>query len=98
MRQELPALPARVPNNRAVAATLKLWAAGKAWAHTDDPTVLRQIADGLRALPHDYPTAHCRSEAPIRSYAHAYQVMDVHARHHCSRYTAAAEFAKEARP
>jgi hypothetical protein len=63
-----------------MAATLKLLQAGKTWV-TDDPKVLRQIADGLRNL--DQPTTHCRSQAPIRGYAHAHQVMATHAEHRC---------------
>ncbi|WP_157120353.1 hypothetical protein [Nocardia fusca] len=59
--------------------------------------VLRRLADGLRTLPAEHPTAHCRSHEPIRGYAHAHQVMDVHAAHRCPRYAAAAEYAAEAR-
>ncbi|MGW0006195.1 hypothetical protein ACWDT6_20425 [Nocardia grenadensis] len=92
---EIPALPFRAPRNRAMAATLKLLQAGKTWV-TDDPKVLRQIADGLRNL--DQPTTHCRSQAPIRGYAHAHQVMATHAEHRCPRFETAAEFAARARP
>lgn len=95
MCQETPALPVRAPHNLAMAATVRLWQAGKRWV-TDDPVILRQLADGLRALPADRPAAHCRSRDPIRGYAHAHQVMDVHAAHRCPRYEAAAAYASEA--
>ncbi|GGL30783.1 hypothetical protein [Nocardia jinanensis] len=79
-----------------MAATVRLWQAGKNWV-TDDPAVLRRLADRLRALPAEHSTVHCRSREPIRGYAHAHQVMDVHAAHRCPRYAAAAEYAAEAR-
>ncbi|WP_327149744.1 hypothetical protein [Nocardia sp. NBC_01329] len=75
-----------------MAATVRLWQAGMEWV-TADPAVLRRVADGLRALPLDHSTAYCRSREPIRGYAHAHQVMDVHAAHRCPRYEAAAEYA-----
>ncbi|GGL37714.1 hypothetical protein GCM10011588_60510 [Nocardia jinanensis] len=78
-----------------MAATLKLLQAGKTWV-TDDPRILRQIADGLRTL--DHHATHCRSQAPIRGYAHAHQIMATHAAHHCPRFDAAAEYAAQARP
>lgn len=96
MRKESPSLPTRAPHNLAMAATLRLWQAGRDWV-VDDPVILRRLAEGLRALPVDQPTAHCRSREPIRGYAHAHQVMDVHAAHRCPRYDAAAEYAAEAR-
>lgn len=96
MRKESPSLPTRAPHNLAMAATLRLWQAGRHWV-TDDPAILRRVADGLRALPADHPTAHCRSQEPIRGYAHAHQVMGVHAAHRCPRYATAAEYAGEAR-
>lgn len=96
MRKERPALPIRAPHNLAMAATVRLWQAGRNWV-TDDPAVLRRLADGLRALPADHSTAYCRSPEPIRGYAHAHQVMDVHAAHRCPRYEAAAEYAAGAR-
>lgn len=92
---ESPALPFRAPSNRAMAATLQLLQAGKTW-FTDDPKVLLQLADNLRAI--DHPTAHCRSQAPIRGYAHAHQVMATHAEHRYPRFATAAEFAARARP
>lgn len=95
MREETPALPTRAPHNIAMAATVRIWQAGVKWV-VDDPAVLRRIADGLRALPADHPTAYCRSPEPIRGYAHAHQVMDVHAAHRCPRYEAAAEYASGA--
>lgn len=96
MCQETPVLPVRAPHNLAMAATVRMWQAGKRWV-TDDPVILRQLADGLRALSADCPTAHCRSRDPIRGYAHAHQVMDVHAAHRCPRYEAAAAYASEVR-
>lgn len=96
MRQEIPALPVRAPNNLAIAAAVRLWQAGRNWV-ADDPAVLRRLADGLRALPVDHPTPHCLSREPIRGYAHAHQVMDVHAAHRCPRYAVAAAYAAEAR-
>lgn len=96
MREESPPPPARAPHNLAMAATVRLWQAGRDWV-TDDPAVLRRVADGLRALPADRSTSYCRSGEPIRGYAHAHQVMDVHAAHRCPRYAAAAEYAAEAR-
>ena len=94
MYEEIPALPARVPHNSAMAATLRLWQAGRNWVN-DDPEILRRLAHGLRRLSADYPTAHCRSEDPIRGYAHAHQVMDIHVSHRCPRYAVAARYASE---
>lgn len=92
---ENPALPYRAPGSRAMAATLRLLHTGKSWV-TDDPRVLRQIANGLRAL--DYPTPHCGNADPIGGYAHAHQVMAIHAAHRCPRYEAALEYTAKARP
>ena len=92
-----PALPARAPHNLAMAATVGLWQASIKWV-TDDPVTLRRLAAGLRALPAHNPTAYCRNQEPIRGYAHALQVMDVHAAHRCPRYEAAAAYASAARP
>lgn len=92
---EIPPLPVRTSTNRAMAATLKLLQAGTPWV-TDDPNILRRVADGLRAL--DSPTPHCRSRDPLRGYAHAHQVMAVHAPHRCPRYEMAAEYAAGVRP
>ncbi|MGA6203765.1 hypothetical protein ACPESR_03295 [Nocardia testacea] len=92
---EIPALPFRAPKNRAMAATLKLLHAGTRWV-ADDPKILRQIADGLRGM--DQPTTHCRSQAPIRGYAHAHQVMATHAEHRCPRFETAVEFAARVCP
>ncbi|MGW5386927.1 hypothetical protein [Nocardia sp. NPDC003963] len=90
----VPPLPVRAPNHRAMAATLKLLQAGKTWV-TDDPGILRLIADGLRA--YDDPTPYCRSQEAIRGYAHAHQVMAAHAEHQCARFDVAAEYAARAR-
>ncbi|WP_328388151.1 hypothetical protein [Nocardia sp. NBC_00416] len=79
-----------------MAATIRLWQASRNWV-TDDPAVLRRLADGLRALAVEHSTAYCRSQDPIRGYSHAHQVMDVHAAHRCPRYEAAAEYASEVR-
>ena len=54
------------------------------WVY-DDPGVLQRIADALRGHP-----ATCRSVTEIRGYAHALQVMDVHRKHRCPRYSQAA--------
>lgn len=96
MSQETPALPVRAPHNLAMAAAVRLWQAGRRWV-SDDPEVLRRLADGLRALPVDRPTRHCVSRDPIRGYAHAHQVMDVHAAHRCPRYELASAYVSEVR-
>ncbi|NKY58441.1 hypothetical protein [Nocardia flavorosea] len=92
---EIPALPFRAPGSRAMAATLRLLHTGKSWV-TDDPRILQQIADGLRAL--EYPTPHYANAEPIGGYAHAHQVMAVHAAHRCPRYEAALDYTAKARP
>ena len=82
-------LPTRAPHNRAMAATLQIW-------HNRDRGLIQRTLDGLRALDHP---ATCRAKAPINSYAHAHQVLAAHAKHHgCPRYTAAMEYAQQARP
>lgn len=91
------ALPVRAPHNLAMAATVRLWQSGMKWV-TDDPVILRRLAAGLRALPTHYPTSYCRARAPICGYAHAHQVMAVHAAHGCPRYEAAAAYVSAARP
>ena len=85
---EIHALPQRVPHNQAMASTLHVW-------HTRNRALMERIAAGPRAL--DWPEQ-CRSEDAIRGYAHAHQVMAVHVKHHCPRYTMAADYAVEARP
>ncbi|MGW4069446.1 hypothetical protein [Nocardia grenadensis] len=86
---EIRPLPARIPHNRATAATLQQW-------HNRNRDLIQRTLDGLRAL--DHPVA-CRTEAPINSYAHAHQVLAAHAEHHgCPRYAAAMQYAQEARP
>ncbi|MGI5223190.1 hypothetical protein [Nocardia sp. CA-290969] len=83
-----PPLPARVPNNRNMATTLHIW-------HNRNRRLLQRIAAGLRAL--DHPAA-CRSQEPMRGYAHAHQVMAAHARHRCPRYDLAVRYTQQARP
>ncbi|WP_280400219.1 hypothetical protein [Nocardia carnea] len=78
-----------------MAATLQLLHAGKAWI-TDDPRILRRIAEGLRTL--DHPAPYCEYTDLIRGYAHAHQVMAAHAAHRCPRYEAALEYTERARP
>lgn len=90
-----PVLPVRAPRNRAMAATLQLLHAGKTRI-TDDPRILRRIAEGLRAL--DHPARYCENEEVIRGYAHAHQVLAAHAAHRCPRYRAALEYTAKARP
>ncbi|MET8799956.1 hypothetical protein ABZV91_26625 [Nocardia sp. NPDC004568] len=85
---ETPPLPTRVPYNRAMAATLQIW-------HNRDRGLMERIGAGLRALDHP---AGCRSEEPMRGYAHAHQVMDVHAYHRCPRYDLAVSYTQQARP
>ncbi len=94
MAETLPPLPVRRPVNRAMAATLRYW-------HTsprNNRALLERIAAGLRALPDTHPRGHCRTDLPIRSYAHAHQVMAMHTDHHCDRYAEAARYAERARP
>lgn len=88
--KEIPPLPVRVPRNRSITATLRLW-------YAPDRSLLERVRAGLRALP-DHPTPYCRSREEIRGYAHAHQVMAAHAAHRCPRYEAAAEYALRARP
>ena len=84
---EIHPLPQRMPHNQAMASTLQVW-------HTRNRALMERIAAGLRAL--DWPEA-CRSENPIRGYAHAHQVMAAHAGHGCPRYRLAADYAVETR-
>lgn len=85
---ETPPLPTRVPNNQAMATTLHIW-------HNRNLGLMERIAAGLRSL--DDP-AFCRPTEPIRGYAHAHQVMDVHALHRCPRYGLAVRYTQQARP
>lgn len=95
MREESPSLPTRAPHNLAMAATVRLWQTGQVWV-ADDPAILRRLVDGLRALPADPPTGHCCcSREPIRGFAHAHRLMDVHAGHRCPRFDTAADYAAE---
>ena len=66
MREESPSLPTRAPHNLAMAATVRLWQAGKDWV-TDDPAVLRRLADGLRALPADRPLPLAGADPRVRA-------------------------------
>ncbi|WP_039828101.1 hypothetical protein [Nocardia testacea] len=88
MGETLPPLPTRPPRNRAMAAALRYWHSSRA----RDRSLLERVARGLRALPDDYPSSHCRSTVPIRGHAHAQQLMAIHARHRCDRYTDAVRF------
>lgn len=83
-------LPSRVPQNRAVAATLRTW-------HSRDRGLLQRTLDGLRSLDHP---ARCPADAtPINSYAHAHQIAAAHAGHRgCPRYIAAMAYAQKERP
>ncbi len=47
MNTERSPLPTRIPADRAMAATLRLWRASEC----TDPSVLRRVAIGLQALP-----------------------------------------------
>ena len=85
---EPPRLPVRVPANQAMATTLQIW-------HNRNLDLLHRLAAGLRAL--DHPVG-CRATEPIRGYAHAHQVMAVHAGHRCPRYDQALRRAQQARP
>ncbi|MFD4406525.1 hypothetical protein ACFWPH_27555 [Nocardia sp. NPDC058499] len=85
---ETPPLPTRTPGNQAMATTLQIW-------HNRNRALMERIAAGLRAL--DYPAC-CRSEEPLRGYAHAHQVMAAHARHRCPRYDLASRYTEQARP
>lgn len=51
MRQESPALPVRVTNNQAMAATLRLWREGECY----DRATIQRCLEGLRSL--DTPAA-----------------------------------------
>jgi hypothetical protein len=88
---EIHPLPTRAPNNRAMAATLKLlqWQA-------PEPGLLRRMAADFGAL--NYPTRTCTCRDMINGYAHAHQIMAVHAEHRCPRYTAAYERTQQERP
>lgn len=86
MCQDPSPLPVREPTNR-IMATAGRW-------NMRNRNLMERVIDGLKAL--DRP-AICRSQAPIRGYAHAYQVMAVHAEHHCPRYGMAARYAEDAR-
>jgi hypothetical protein len=89
-----PLLPVRASRGPAMAAALKLLHGDKARI-VHEPNLLQRIADGLREL--NYPRD-CRPDDPIRSYGHAYQIMDVHAKHHgCPRHVAAVAYAQRER-
>ncbi len=88
MTETTPPLPTRMPNNQTTMATYATW-------HNRNRGLMERIAAGLRAL--DSPAV-CRSQAPVRGYAHAHQVMAVHARHRCPRYDLAVRYAQRARP
>ncbi|MBF6350377.1 hypothetical protein IU448_15325 [Nocardia flavorosea] len=80
-------LPVRTP---ARAATLQRW-------HNTNRGLIQRTLDGLRALDHP---AGCRAGVgPINSYAHAHQILAVHAKHHdCPRYSAAMDYTQAIRP
>jgi hypothetical protein len=80
-------LPTRAPNNQAMTTALQVW-------HNRNRGLMERIAAALRSL--DQPDA-CRSDEPLRGYAHAHQVMDVHARHRCPRYILAVRYTQQAR-
>lgn len=83
-----PALRGRIPNNQAGAAIRRIW-------HNRNRALMERIAAGLRAL--DRPPG-CKSQDPMRGYAHAHQVMAVHAGHRCPRYDLAARYTQQVRP
>ncbi|MGW0177887.1 hypothetical protein [Nocardia sp. NPDC003345] len=85
MGEPCPPLP---PRSRAMAAALRYWHSSRA----RDRSLLGRLAQGLRALPDEFPASHCRSTVPIRGQSHAYQLMAIHARHRCGRYTEAVRF------
>ncbi|MEU4314272.1 hypothetical protein [Nocardia sp. NPDC024068] len=97
MRSELPPLPTREPSNPAIVATPRLWHTETPFV-TDDPVILRRLADGLRTLPGEHHTDDCLSRTPVRGHSHAHQLMAAHAGHHCPRYTTAAEYTTGIRP
>ncbi|WP_459548826.1 hypothetical protein [Nocardia sp. X0981] len=95
MHEERPPLPVRGSiHNQAIALARDLWQDDH---QATDISFLKRVAAGIRAIP-DYPTPHCRSRDPLRGYAHAHQVMAVHAPHRCPRYEMAAEYAAGVRP
>jgi hypothetical protein len=71
MCQEPPPLPVRVPSNRAMAATLRLWRAGEC----ADLTTLERIAAGLRDL----------DPAPRREVRTQHEIDGVIARYRAAR-------------
>lgn len=91
MHPELPPLPTREPSNSAMAATLRRWHTETSFV-TDDPAILRRLADGLRTLPDEHPTDDCHSRTPVRGHSHAHQLMAAHAGHHCPCYLTAAQY------
>ncbi|WP_416565102.1 hypothetical protein [Nocardia testacea] len=88
MGETRPPLPTRPPRNRAMAAALRYWHSSRA----RDRALLERITQGLRALPDEFPSSHCRSTVPIRGQSHAHQLMAIHARHRCGRYIEAVRF------
>lgn len=97
MCSELPSLPTRQPSTPDIATTLRLWQTRESWV-TDDPQLLRRLADGLRTMTDENPTDNCRSREPIRGHSHAQQLMAAHAGHTCPRYITAAEYTREPHP
>lgn len=94
MGETLPPLPVRRPVNRAMAATLRYW-------HTSHRRQSRATGTNHCRAPRSTchsPNRHCRTDLPIRSYAHAHQVMAMHTDYHCDRYTEAARYAERTRP
>jgi hypothetical protein len=90
MRDAKPTLPAGAPTNRAMATTLRILEGGKTWIDGELP-ILRALAAGLRSL--NYPSGQCRFTDPIRGYAHAHHVMDLHRGHSCPRWDMAVSYA-----
>ncbi|MFI5719718.1 hypothetical protein [Nocardia sp. NPDC051750] len=71
-----------------MATTPQIW-------HSRNRGLLERIVAGLRALDHP---AGCKTQNPMRGYAHAHQVMAVHAHHRCPRYVLAVRYTQQARP
>lgn len=92
MHKALPPLPVRRTVPPATVGTL--WNTN-CRSHL---ALLERIAAGLRALPGSRQDCRCHADIPIRSYAHAHQVMARHSGHRCVRFEEAARYAEQVRP
>ena len=89
------ALPPQSVRRTATPATVEtLWNTNRR-SHL---ALLERIAAGLRALPRSRQDCRCHADIPIRSYAHAHQVMARHSGHRCTRFEEAARHAEQMRP